>query len=51
MYCQLYGNSMNDPAKHDEGFCRSFLDYIGEVAQSGTEKVVKKKISCTQAVP
>ena len=43
MYCQLYGNSLNDPAKHDESFCRSFLDYIGEVAQSETEKVNLKR--------
>eukprot|EP00435_Cladocopium_sp_Y103_P026597 s3013_g6.t1 len=30
-YCALYGNSINDPAKHEESFTRSFLDYMGEV--------------------
>lgn len=30
-YCALYGNAINDPAKHEESFTRSFLDYMGEV--------------------
>eukprot|EP00913_Durusdinium_trenchii_P031060 g29087.t1 len=31
-YCQLYGGGFNDPAKHDDAFIKSFLEYVGEVA-------------------
>jgi len=30
-YCTMYGHGMYDPAKHEESFVKSFLDYMGEV--------------------
>merc|ERR1712227_334931 len=30
MYCQIYGNGKNDPAKHSEEFLAGFMNYLGE---------------------
>eukprot|EP00441_Pelagodinium_beii_P037281 CAMPEP_0197646984 /NCGR_PEP_ID=MMETSP1338-20131121/23968_1 /TAXON_ID=43686 ORGANISM="Pelagodinium beii, Strain RCC1491" /NCGR_SAMPLE_ID=MMETSP1338 /ASSEMBLY_ACC=CAM_ASM_000754 /LENGTH=241 /DNA_ID=CAMNT_0043220677 /DNA_START=63 /DNA_END=785 /DNA_ORIENTATION=+ len=32
-YCGLYGNSVNDPSRHDDAFTRGFIDYVGELAE------------------
>mmetsp|Transcript_14134 Transcript_14134/g.26465 ORF Transcript_14134/g.26465 Transcript_14134/m.26465 type:complete len:250 (+) Transcript_14134:75-824(+) len=31
-FCGIYGNMMNDPAKHPESFLKQFLDFVGDCA-------------------
>lgn len=33
-YCGLYGERVNDPARHDPGYIAGFVDYLGQVAQA-----------------
>jgi len=41
-YCSLYGNSVNDPFRHDEEFVRGFIDYVGELAEASLAQIAEE---------
>jgi hypothetical protein len=36
-YCQMYGGSLNDPAKHDPTYISEFINYVGQLVMENLQ--------------